>query len=99
MKKTRTIEMIHNCAFYRDVHRGYVVTGIRRHFKLPRHGKVKIIIKKGGPYRFTPRYMSSLIEIHKDSLYVGVVCGEGFESLFFKPDECKSYSITVKEVE
>ena len=91
--------MIHNCAHYRDVHRGYIVTSIRRHFKLPRHGKVKIIIKKGGPYRFTPRYMSSLIGIHKDSSYVGVVCGEGFTELFFRPEAHENYDITVKEVE
>ena len=98
MKKTRTIKMIYNCAHYRDVHRGYVTTGIRNHFKLPCHGKVKIIIKKRGPYRLTPRYMSSMIEIHKDSRYIGIVCGEEFIRLFFRPDGRKGYSITVKEV-
>ncbi len=98
MKKTRTIEMIHNCVFYRDIHRGYVTAGIRNHFNLPYRGKVRITIKKRGPYRFTPRYMSSLIEIHKDSRYIGIVCGEEFIRLFFKPDEYKNYNITVKEV-
>ncbi len=98
MKKTRTIEMIYNCAHYRDVNRGYVTTGTRNHFKLPYNGKVRITIKEEGPYTFTPRHMSSMIEIHKDSSYISIVCGEEFERLFFKPDEYKSYDITVKEL-
>ncbi len=98
MKKTRTIEMIYNCAHYRGVHRGYVTTSIRDHFKLPYSGKVRITIKEEGPYRFTPRYRSSMIEIHKDSSYVGIICGEEFERLFFKPDGDKGYSIAMKKV-
>ena len=98
MKKTRTIEMIYNCAHYRDVHRGYVTTGIRNHFKLPYNGKVRITIEEKGPYRLIPRYMSSMIEIHKGSSYVGIVCDEGFIRLFFKPKAHKSYDIIVKEV-
>ncbi len=98
MKKTRTIEMIYNCVHYHNVHRGYVTTSIRNYFKLPYSGKVRITIEEKGPYRFTPRYKSSLIEVHKDSRYIGIVCGEEFESLFFKPNGDKGYSITVKKV-
>ncbi len=99
MKKTRTIKMICDCAHYRGVYRGYVTTGTRNHFKLPYNGKVRITIKEEGPYKFASRHMSSLIEIRKDSSYIGIVCREEFERLFFKPDEHKSYDITVKEVE
>ena len=91
--------MIYNCAHYRDVNRGYVTTGIRNHFKLLYNGKVRITIKEEGPYKLIPRYMSSMTEIHKDSSYIGIVCGEGFTELFFKPDGRKSYSITVKKVD
>ncbi len=98
MKKTRTIEMIYNCAHYRGVHRGYVTTGIRNHFKLPYNGKVRITVEEKGPYRFTPRYRSSLIGIYKDSFYVGVVCDEGFTGLFFRPKAHENYDIIVKEV-
>ena len=98
MKKTRTIEMICNCAHYRGVYRGYVTMGIRNHFKLPRHGKVRITIKEEGPYKLASFHAPSVIEIRKDSSFIGIVCREEFERLFFKPDEYKSYDIIVKEV-
>ncbi len=98
MKKTRTIEMIRCCIHYRGVCKGYIVRTMRTHFKLPCNGKVKITIKEKGPYRFTPRHMSSVFEIHKDFFCVGIVCGEEFIRLFFKPDEYKNYDIIVKEV-
>ena len=98
MKKTRTIEMNDSGAYYRGAFIGYIVGSIKKHFGLPHDGKVRIIIGGEGPYRFTLCHMSGMYEIHKDSEYIGVVCSEEFERLFFKPHPDKGYDIIVKEV-
>ncbi len=98
MKKTRTLEIRKSRVYYRGKHRGTLTCSIRDSFKLPYFGKVRITIGEEGPYRFTLCHMSDMYKIHKHSEYLGIVCGEEFEWLFFRPDGDKGYNIVVKEV-
>jgi len=98
MKKTRTIEMKSSRAYYRSAFIGYIVNSIKEHFGLPRDGKARIIIGEEGPYTFKLIFSNAFYEVCKHSKYIGVVCGEEFERLFFKPVGHRGYDIIVKEV-
>ncbi len=99
MKKTRTLKIRHDRVYYRGVCEGIMSYSLKIHFGLPLFGKVRITVEEKGPYQFVTSFNDCLYEISKNSEYVGVVCCDVFERLFFKLDGRKSYSITVKEVE
>ncbi len=98
MKKTRTLEIRKGRVYYRGKYRGTLTYFIRDYFKLPYFGKPRITIREEGPYTFKFVFNSVFYEMSKDSQYIGIVCKEEFERLFFKPDGDKGYDIIVKEV-
>ena len=98
MKKTRTLEIRRGGTYYRGKYRGIITYFIRDHFKLPYSGKVRITIEGKGPYTFEPFPTGPFYDVYKHSQYIGIVCSEKFERLFFKPVGHRGYDIIVKEV-
>ena len=98
MKKTRTLEIRKGRVYYRGKYRGLLTYFVRDYFKLPDFGKVRITIGEEGPYTFGPICDDTFCQVYKHSEYIGIVCGEELERLFFKPDGDKGYDIIVKEV-
>ena len=88
-----------NVAYYQGVNKEYITFHIRNHFKLPRNGKVKITIKKKGPYQFVLSRFNSKYQVYKNSKPIGIVCCNPFKQLFFKPERRKTYDIIVERPE
>ena len=91
--------MCNNNAYYHGIKRGYITTFVRNHFELPCNGKVKITIKKKGPYKFVTNSFDYKYEVHKNSEYIGMVCCKPFKRLFFTPKRRKTYDIIVERLE
>ncbi len=97
MKKTRTLGVCWGKIYYRGILKGKLTYFVRDHFELPCNGKVRITIEEKGPYTFGLTPGDILYEVRKDSQYIGIICRDQFDRLFFKPDERKNYSIVVKK--
>ena len=107
----RTIEMKDGgYVFYRGKRIDWILSTLRTYFKLLRYGKFVVTIVEGTDYQIIPDPDQVVPGDTSTALYQIVVnggtgyedlfvCREHFDNLFFKPDNKKSYNITVKEVE
>ena len=83
---------------------GMLVDTIRKHFKLKSGHNYEITIIEGKKYIFKIHEgsMSMYYDVYRKCFlfndYVGLVCKEEFDNLFFVPDLKKRYDITVKKV-
>ena len=90
----RTIEMIRGRAYYRGVSLGVTLLELDYNFNLPSCGKVRAVIKEGGPYKIVSGPV--FYDISMGGKSCGGICKKSFHKLFFKPDGRKRYSIQVK---
>ena len=103
----QTIKIQSDNAYYKGVKLGFLVNCIINHFRLENGEEYVITITEGRGYRISGdkeeyynfyketkilRFFPSL------SKYVGLVCKQHFNNLFFVPDPKKRYNITVKKV-
>ena len=97
MKRTITIK--NRTVFYRNVDLGQLVFGLEDQFGLRFDGKYSITVKENidGVFSFETDE-DSYYELHHNGKYIGIVCMEHFDKLFFTPDERRNYYITVKKV-
>ena len=90
----RTIMMRNEAAFYRNRFVGTTTRTLYKAFNLPYNGRIRVIIKEGGPYKIVG--YGGFFDISINGEKSGNICKTSFCELFFKPDGRKRYSIQVK---
>lgn len=100
MRRTITINK-NGCVHYGNRAVGYPTDLLRKSFKLKNNKRYSIIIVKGTQYQIY-RTMKTLYGITDVTTkwtpeFMGVVCKNAFDKLFFKADGRKRYDITIVE--
>lgn len=95
----RTVEMRQENIYYRGKKVDYLAEYIRNHFNITnsRVYKYVITIVEGTEYNFR-NFSLEYFGLHIGNSFIGVICKEYFEKVFFRPDPKKRYNITVKKV-
>ena len=100
----RIIDMSGHYLYHEGSRLGLIVRAISNHFTLRAGYDYEVTIVEGKKYIFKIHEgsMSMYYDVYRKCFlfndYVGLVCKEEFDNLFFVPDLKKRYDITVEKV-
>lgn len=100
----KTIEIRRYWVWYKGKKLGSIVNFLDDRFSLRNSYKFKyrINIVEGGDFTFRAENDDFNIDdfyyLYENTRYIGLICKDEFNKLFFEPEEDKKYNITVKKV-